>query len=90
MPSAPTEQRDRCHAAVIQSGHSSNGCPKRNKAERVTQCGRNAIPETVTHPLQRSKNLSQANLFQRTGQKTAVQAPNLKDKKKEITWETNE
>ena len=29
MPSAPTEQRDRCHAAEIQSGHSSNGCPKR-------------------------------------------------------------
>ena len=27
----------------------------RNKAERVTQCGRNAIPETITHPLQRSK-----------------------------------
>ena len=63
---------------------------KENKAERVTHCGRNATPETVTHPFQRSKNLSQVNLFQRTGQKTPVQAPNLKDKKKEITWETNE
>ena len=55
---------------------------KENKAERVTQCGRNASPETVTHPFQRSKNLSQVNLFQRTGQKTAAQAPNLKGKKK--------
>ena len=25
-----------------------------------------------------------------TRQKTAVQAPNLKDKKKEVAWETNE
>ena len=29
MLSAPIEQRDRCHTAEIQSGHSSNGCPKR-------------------------------------------------------------
>ena len=63
---------------------------KENKADRVTQRGRNAIPETVAHPFQRSKNLSQVNLCQRTEQKTAVQAPSLKDKKKEITCETNE
>ena len=81
MPSVPTEQRDGCHAAEIPSGHSSNACPKRKTKLSVTQCGRNAIPETVTQ---------QVNLFQRTGQKTAAQGPNLKDKKKEITWETNE
>ena len=55
---------------------------RKGKQSRVfTQCGRNAIPETVTQ---------QVNLFQPTGQKTAVHGPNLKDKKKEITWETNE
>ena len=87
MPSVPTEQRDRCHAAEIPIRSFIQRLPeKENKAERVTQCGRNAVPETVTHPYQRS----QVNLFQRTGQKTAVQAPSLKDKKKEIIWKINE
>ena len=173
MPSVPTEQRDRCHAAEIQSGHSSNACPKRKtklrelhsvagmqsrRQSRTTAMlilfrsalaawrlllnadvaghspGFPAFPKwaianslgimldpreslgsyepgcapfmlcseangsleectvfpLVIRPFQRSKNLSQVNLFQRTGQKTAVQAPNLKDKKKEVTWETNE
>ena len=33
------EQRDRCHAAEIQSGHSSNGCPKRKTKLRELHKG---------------------------------------------------